>query len=171
MQPMRFILQAVDPEYGHPSFETMFVVEHPEELRTLIGIDPETDPDFERFYWLEPHEVSAVIRHFGLGFEPDGRQTALIKGSDQPEPPYLVHTNYELVLMIEGRKHFARMHGDFYPPSRFDGEERFDRYVALGLLHKEEELDEFPKPTLLKDGRIVDVLAEGARSGAFPPGS
>jgi hypothetical protein len=26
MQSRRFILQALDPEYGHPAFETMFVV-------------------------------------------------------------------------------------------------------------------------------------------------
>jgi hypothetical protein len=31
MQPLRFILQAFDPEYGHPAFETMLVVEQPEE--------------------------------------------------------------------------------------------------------------------------------------------
>ena len=158
MQPMRFILQAIDPEYGHPAFETMFVVDKPQELRALIGIDPEVDPDFERFYWLEPQEISAVIRHFGLGFDPDGRRTALIKWTDQPVAPYLVHTNYELVLMIDGRKHFARMHGDFYPPRRFDGEEQFDRYVAQGLLHKEEQLDKFPESTLLKDGRTAEGL-------------
>ena len=33
MQSRRFIQQALDPEYGHPAFETMFVVERPEELR------------------------------------------------------------------------------------------------------------------------------------------
>ena len=37
MQPRRFILQALDPEYGHPAFETILIVERPEEVRALLG--------------------------------------------------------------------------------------------------------------------------------------
>jgi len=47
MQSRRFILQALDPEYGHPAFETMLVVERPEELRTLLGAAADDDPDLE----------------------------------------------------------------------------------------------------------------------------
>src|SRR5262245_17146945 len=39
MSPQRFILQATDPDLGHPAFETMFVVEQPHELHALIGTD------------------------------------------------------------------------------------------------------------------------------------
>lgn len=145
MQPLRFILQAIDPDYGHPAFETMFTVERPDELRALIGIDAKDDPDFEMHYRLEPHEVTAVTRHFRLGFDPAGRETELFKWNDRPRPPYLVHTNYELVLMIEGRKPLARMDWE-YPPHSFPGEDRFDRHVAAGLLHKEVELVPFAEP-------------------------
>jgi hypothetical protein len=156
MQSRRFILQAFDPEYGHPAFETMFIVERPEELRTLLGIDAGTDPDFEGWYSLELDEVAAVTRHLGLAFDPERRETFLYRWTDAREVPYLVHTNYELVLMIEGRKQFARMGGEYYPPDRYEGEDRFDRYVAQGLLHKEVELETFAEPLRLKDGRVFE---------------
>lgn len=158
MQPMRFILQAIDPEYGHPTFETMFVVERPDELRALIGIDAKDDPDFAMFYRLEPQEVAAVNRHFGLGFDPQGRETALVKWASRREPPYLVHTGYELVLMLEGRKPLAWMGSEFYPPHQHHDEDRFDRHVALGALHKEVQLEPFDEPLRYKDGRVFEGL-------------
>ena len=50
MQPQRFILQAFDPDYGHPAFETMFVVEHPEELQALLGTAADEDPEIAMVY-------------------------------------------------------------------------------------------------------------------------
>jgi hypothetical protein len=35
---------------------------------------------------------------------------------------------------------------DLYPPMRFDGEDRFDHWVAEGLLHREEVLEPFDSP-------------------------
>lgn len=107
MQPTRFILQARDPEFGHPAFETMFVVERLEDLRTVLAIDAEVDPDVERFYHLAPDEVVAVNRRFGVTFDPEGRDTSLYKWTKGHGVSYLVHTGYELVLMVEGRKQFA----------------------------------------------------------------
>lgn len=153
MQRLRFILQAIDPDHGHPAFETMFTVDRPDELRALIGIDAEDDPNFEMHYRLEPREITAVTRHFGLGFDPAGRETELFKWNDRPMPPYLVHTNYELVLMVEGRKPLARIDW-VYPPDTFPGEDRFDRYVSGGLLHKEVELVPFAKP-IPSNGLVV----------------
>ncbi|SEP36442.1 hypothetical protein SAMN02990966_05392 [Rhodospirillales bacterium URHD0017] len=156
MQPLRFILQAIDADYGHPAFATMFVVERPDELRALIGMDAKADPDFEMHDCLEPHEVVAVNRHFGLGFDPRGRQTYLTKRTGRSEPPYLVHTGYELVLMLEGRKPFTRMGSEFYPPHRHYDEDQFDRYVAQGALHKEVQLEPFDEPLHYVDGRVFE---------------
>ena len=72
MQPRRFILQAFDPEYGHPAFETMFIVERPEELRTLLGAAADGDPDLEMFYTLDPADVAAINRHGGQRCHADG---------------------------------------------------------------------------------------------------
>src|SRR5260221_3593153 len=122
MPQSRFILQALDPDYGHCAFETMFAVEQPEELRALLGKAAEEDPDLDMFYTLEPDDVAAINRHFALAFDPEGRKATLYKWTRSREIPYLVHTNYELVLMIEGHKQFARMDGGYYPPHRHNDE-------------------------------------------------
>src|ERR1700741_5495270 len=54
MQSHRFILQAFDPEYGHPAFETMFTVERPGDLRAVRGDAAGDDPELEMYYTLEP---------------------------------------------------------------------------------------------------------------------
>ena len=156
MQSCRFILQALDPEYGHPAFETMLVVERPEELRALLGAAADEDPDLEMQYTLDPADVAAINRHFGLSFDPEGRKATLYQWTRSREVPYLVHTDYELVLMIEGRKQFARMGGEHYPPNCHIDEDLFDRCVAQGLLHKEVELERYAEPLRLKDGRVFE---------------
>jgi hypothetical protein len=154
MQPRRFILQALDPEYGHPAFETMFIVERPQELRTLLGAAADEDPDLEMFYTLDPADVVAINRHFGLSFDPEGRKTSLYNWTGSSEIPYLVHTGYELVLMLDGRKKFARMSTEY--PAKHEGEDQFDRYVAQGVLHKEVEVEQFAEAVRLQDGRLLE---------------
>ena len=158
MQPCRFILQAFDPEYGHPAFETMFAVERLEDLRDVLGAAASGDPDLEKFYTLDPGDVEALNQRFDLAFDPGGREAALSKWVPAHELPYLVHTGYELVLMLDGRKQFARMGGEFFPPYRYPDEEQFDRVVAEGLLHREEELERFDAPQTLSDGRVIEGL-------------
>jgi hypothetical protein len=51
-----------------------------------------------------------------------------------------------LPLLIDGRKKLARMSHP-YPPLTFEGEDRFDHWVAQGLLHKEEVIEPFDPPT------------------------
>ena len=109
-------------------------------------------------YTLDTVDVAAINRHFGLPFDPEGRKASLYKWTRSREVPYLVHTDYELVLMIEGRKQFARMGGELYPPGRHMNGRPFDRCVAQGLLHKEVELEEFSEPLRLKDGRVFEGL-------------
>ena len=156
-QPRRFILQAIDPDLGHPAFETMFVAERPEELRTLLGAAAEGDPDLEHFYTLEPAEVIAITRRFDVGFDPQGREAYLYQWTHSREVPYLVHTNYELALMVDGRKQFANMYYE-YPPAQHPNEHRFERYVAQGLLHKEVEIEPFDKPIRNKFGHVFDGI-------------
>ncbi len=156
-QPRRFILQARDPKHGSPVFEALFVVERLEELRSLLGSAAAEDPDLEMFYTLEPSEVAAIGRHFDVPFQPGGRETSLYQWTGLREIPYLVHTGYELVLMLEGRKQFARMGGE-YPPMRHEGEDRFDRYVAQGLLHKEVEIAPFDEPHRMARGQVFEGI-------------
>lgn len=160
--PRRFILQAIDPDLGHPAFEALFVVERPEELRALLGDAATDDPDLDFFYTLEPDEVAAITRHFDVGFDPQGRESCLYKWTQRREVPYLVHTGYELALMLEGRKQFARIAFE-YPPERHPDEDRFDRYVAQGDLHKEVAIEPFDKPRRGGSGRVF----EGTRTAYY----
>jgi hypothetical protein len=65
---------------------------------------------------------------------------------DHINVPYLIHSGYELPLLLDGRKEFARVSGFFYPPMTFDGKHCFDDWVAEGLLHREEVLEPFDSP-------------------------
>ena len=156
-KPRRFILQAIHPEYGCPAFEAMFEVNRLEELRELLGSAAEEDPDLEYFYTLEPDEVTAINQRFNVGFDSQGRQACLYKWTWSRSVPYLIHTGYELLLMLEGRKQFARMGGE-YPPIQHHYEERFDRYVAQGLLCKEVEIEKFDKPIRSRNGRLLEGI-------------
>jgi len=156
-QPRRFVLVVYDPDLGHPAFETMFVVERPEELRAILGEAAAEDPDLDYFYTLESEELVAISRQFDVPFDPQGGATCLYKWTHRREVPYLIHTGYELALMLEGRKQFARMTME-YPPERHISEDRFDHYVASGLLHKEVELEIFEKLHRMKNGRIFEGI-------------
>jgi hypothetical protein len=157
MQPHRFILQAFDPDFGHPAFETMFVVERLAELQALLGAAADDDPALEMVYTLDPADLDAINHRFGLAVDPGERVTRLARWTSSREPPYLVHTGFELVLMIDGRKAFARM-GETYPPHQHYDEDLFDRHVALGTLHKEVQLEPFAEPVRYRDGRILEGL-------------
>jgi hypothetical protein len=142
IRPRRFILQAIHPDYACPAFETMFETDRPDELRALLGPDAEDDADFAKFYWLEPGDLTAIRNRFGVRFDASGWQTTLRKYTGLRDVPYLVHTDYELPLMLDGRKKLARMSQE-YPPHRHLYEDRFDHYVARGLLHKEVDVEPF----------------------------
>jgi hypothetical protein len=78
--------------------------------------------------------------------------------------PYLAHTGYELPLLLDGRKKLARM-GNVYPPMTFEGENRFDYWVAEGALHREEVIDAVEAPVQTSRGEIY----LGARTVFYTP--
>jgi hypothetical protein len=164
IRPLRFILQAIHPDYACPAFEAMFEAEQPVELQALLGPDAHDDPDFEKFYWLERTDVAAICERFGVPFDAGDREVILYKYTELRDIPYLVHTNYELPLMLERRKKLARMYHE-YPPHQHLYEDRFDHYVAQGLLHKEVDVELFDSPIHARNGRIF----EGLRTAYYTP--
>jgi hypothetical protein len=162
--PRRFILQALDPDHGSPVLEALFLVDKLDDLRGLLGSSADDDPELVGGYDLDAADLTAIANMFGVRFEPGGCKTCLRAWNSSREIPYLVHTGYELPLLLEGRKLLARF-SDAYPPHSHFGEERFDRYVAQGLLHKEVGNEPFAKITHLKDGRVI----EGIRTVYYTP--
>jgi len=133
-------------------------------LRAVLGFAADEDPKLERIYPLDDEEITAIVSSFGT-FDP--RQigdadlvVTISRWSDLYDIPYLVHTNYELPLLLDGRKKLARLSYVYPREETFDGEEAFDRWVANGVLHKEVVDELFEKP-------IGDLL--GARTVYYTP--
>jgi hypothetical protein len=160
----RFILQAIHPDYACPAFNAMFATDRPDDLRALLGPDAADDPEFNKVYWLEDAEIPAICDRFGVAFDAGGREVVLFEFRPTATIPYLVHTNFELVLLLEGRKKLARMYHE-YPPDRHHHEDRFDHYVAQGLLHKEVDIEKFAKPFRAVNGHLYD----GVRTAYYTP--
>jgi hypothetical protein len=149
-----FVLQAIDPDHGSPVLEARFRVDEPRQLRVLIE-DMDDDRELERSYIPTASELAAISARFCTSFDPEGREVWLTPWHSVRNIPYLIHSGYELPLLLEGRKQLARFH-EVYPPHRHFCEEKFDRYVSEGVLHKEVVVEPFEQPKQLWDGRVIE---------------
>jgi hypothetical protein len=166
-EPRYFVLQARDPDHGSPVFEARFSVAELEDLRALIGPWADDDQELEASYTLDAAEVAAITARFGVAFDPEGRETHLWPWDEQWESrrrfPYPVHNGFELPLLLEGRKQLADM-SDAYPPDRHFNEDKFDRYVAEGILHKEVIVEPYRQSDRIEPYRIKNgPVFEGTR--------
>ena len=145
-----FILQAFDCDLGCPVAQTLFHVADIEALRSILGKDAHQDADIQNGYRPDDDQLANLVASFDVKFDRSEFESSnvvveLFRWHPLNEAPYLIHTGYELPLLLDGRKKLARMTNE-YPPMTFDGEHRFDHWVAEGLLHKEEDLESFDAP-------------------------
>jgi hypothetical protein len=147
----RFLIEAFDREQWCPVLQAMLAVDDPEVLRAILGEVADEDPELQWIYHLDDEELAAIVATFNVSVDAallDSKNLDIIllryDGIDQT-PPYLAHTRYELPLLLDGRKKLARM-VDLYPPMTFEGEDRFDHWVAKGMLHREEVSEPFDPP-------------------------
>jgi hypothetical protein len=117
----------------------------------VLGQQADDDPKLQHQYVLDEQELEAVVTRFDVDFDlgqlsSEDLDIFLFRPRPLGDTPYLVHTGYELPLLIEGRKKLARI-SHAYPPMTFEGEDRFDHWVVQGLLHKEEVIEPFDHPT------------------------
>jgi hypothetical protein len=115
----RFVFQGLDPATGSVNVERLVFITDVAALRRVIGDDADVDPDWRRIYDLEPGELMAIGELCQPAFLPDPVFTRLERWSPLNDVPYLVHTNFELPLMLDGRKPLA-VFGDAYPSDWFD---------------------------------------------------
>jgi hypothetical protein len=147
-----FILGAFDRDQWCSVLQARFRVDEIDTLRSVLGQQARDDIELQDQYVLDEHELAAVVTRFNVGFDPGQLPSKDLViflwrgGAFADNTPYLVHTGYELPLLIGGRKKLARMSHP-YPPMTFEGEDRFDHWVAQGLLHKEEVIEPFDPPT------------------------
>jgi hypothetical protein len=146
----RFVLEVFDCTLWCPIAQAPFYPTDVGPLRSILGPEAADDAELKYVYYLDDDQIAAIVSTFGafdprqLGDEAE-IEIRLFRLPGTIETPYLVHTNWELPLLLEGRKKLARF-SDFYPSPLFDCEEAFDRWVASGVLHKEVIDEPFEKP-------------------------
>ncbi len=107
-----FVLRAVSREWGCPILETRFAVS---DLAKLQSICDQDDLDYIR---LDAEEVSEIAAAFDVALICDGCDYDLARWKPSVVP-YLIHTNFELPLMLDGRKPLA-VFWDAYPSEILD---------------------------------------------------
>jgi hypothetical protein len=110
----QFILSAFDREQWCPVLQACFRSDDLDALRSILGKQARDDPEFRHQYVLDRGELDAIVKRFAVAFNPDGLiceepDISLLKARPLVNAPYLVHTGYELPLLIDGRKKLARM--------------------------------------------------------------
>jgi len=160
-----FMLEAIDRDQRCAVLETLFHVPDLDKLRAILGAEADDDPELRGHYMLDKDDLAAVAAEFGVRFDPGRLEVGLFRWRQLRRVPYLVHTGYELPLLLEGRKKLARM-GRPYPPMVFDGEDRFDHWVAQGVLHREEVVEPI-EPAMTK--WLADKKWLGHRTVYYTP--
>jgi hypothetical protein len=145
-----FILEAFDRDQWCAVLQALVHVTDLDAIRAILGEAADDDPELRHIYQLNDEELATVVTEFSVAFDPaqlEARdiEISLFRRRRLRDAPYLMHTGYELPLLLDGRKKLARMsHG--YPPATFDGEDRFEPWVANGFLHREEVVEPFDPP-------------------------
>jgi hypothetical protein len=140
--------------------ESRFATSHLAELRRIVGSSESTDPDFCWCYPLDTHQLSEIETVFGAPFALRDREVALVPWHSLREVPYLVHTGFELALMVESRKPFAKFSG-IYPSEWLDEHlSVFAPFVESGQLVRREVKRPFEKPTRRSNGDIIEGVRE-----------
>jgi hypothetical protein len=126
-----FVLQETDPATGSAVAEARIRVSDLAKLRVVLGDDNAT---LSGSWQLEPGDLLRLGAICDPPGEPDPRFNCIESWHPIRETPYLVHTNFELPLMLEGRKPLAVFH-DAYPVNWLSETlARFDPFVHSGRL-------------------------------------
>jgi len=129
----RFVLQAIDAALGCPILEAQFSLETIEPLVAVLGDDVREvlEGTLRKLDASELERLSALI---GFVFPCQYGEVRLVQWHKLRAVPYLIHTEFELALMLEGRKPFAAF-GDAYPCDWFEAwMALFDPFVNEGRL-------------------------------------
>jgi hypothetical protein len=150
MPQPRFVVGAFDHEQWCQVLQTRLPVTDLQPLRQMLGEAAADDPELEQDYILDLDQFAAITARFNVRLDVEGLASRdltifLFRSRRSDKIPYLIHGGYELPLLLDGRKKLARF-SDYYPPMKFEGESRFDHWVAEGVLHREEVDEPFDPP-------------------------
>lgn len=154
--PQEFVLQGFDPVTATVCVEWRIRIADLDALRDVLAVDSDGDPELRCFYYYLSAEE---VRRIGELCVPPVVLDAIYTGITRFDPifadvPYMVHTNFELPLMLEGRKPFAIL-SDGYPSEWFDEHlAPFEPFVASGQLVR--RIVDMPLPELKRRHPDVD---------------
>ncbi|WP_104664796.1 hypothetical protein [Ensifer adhaerens] len=125
-----FKLSFLSPETNTPSHELRFDGDAGEIARAL-GLRDAVVPD-HAYYRLDRKGLTILSSVFGFALPASDEEALLRRPHAIDTTPYLVHTNYELPLMLEGRKPFAFFSDDPKSPILAETRALFAPHVDAG---------------------------------------
>ena len=131
-----FVLQGFDPVTETVCVEWRVRIADIERLKEVLGADCAEDPELRGAYHdISKRDMRRIGRISQPPVVPDDLYTAIKRYRLMFEGvPYMVHTNFELPLMLDGRKPLA-VFGDGYPSAWFDDYlAPFEQFVAGGKI-------------------------------------
>lgn len=144
----KFVLQGFDPVTETVCIEWRVWVSDLESLRNVLAPDGDDDLCLERDYQrLSRRDMRRIGKLCRPSVLPDPIFTGLARPSTLRDGvPYMVHTNFELPLMLEGRKPFATF-SEFYPSEWFeDYLAPFEPFIQSGRITR--RIVDTPMPEL-----------------------
>ncbi|MET3596443.1 MULTISPECIES: hypothetical protein [Mesorhizobium] len=144
-----FVLQEIDAVTGSAIAEARIHIADLEKLGAVLGC---STTQLSGSWELDPGDLERLGAICIPPCEPDLKLNHIESWHPIRETPYLVHTNFELPLMLEGRKPLAVFH-DAYPAAWLtETLARFDPFVHSGRLVR----------------RIIDTPFTEAERARFP---
>jgi len=126
------VLQDLDPQTGAPRAEMRVFVRDIGELCAALKI--EGDPGLSGSYDLDQEDLATVGVLCMPPVQIDPRLRVMTSWHWLRDVPYLIHTGYELPLMLEGRKPLAAFTGERGSPWLEEARARFALPVQSGRL-------------------------------------
>lgn len=155
-----FALKGFDAATKTVCAECRVRIEHLDQLTAILAPESTTDPDLKGQYVGLPR---CVMQKIGALCIPPIVPDAILTGLSRPHLaldaiPYLIHTNFELPLMLDGRKPLA-VFGDVYPSDWFDELlEPFEPFVASGQILR--RIIDTPAPALSQHHPDLDGMRD-----------
>lgn len=155
-----FVLKAFDALTKTVCAEWRVRIDDLDQLTAILAPESAADPDLKGLYvGLSPRHM----RKIGTLCIPPIVPDAILTGLSRPHLafdaiPYLIHTNFELPLMLDGRKSLA-VFGDAYPSDWFDEFlEPFEPFVASGQILR--RIIDTPVPALKQQHPDLDGMRD-----------
>ena len=165
-----FVLQSEDTDQEYPITETRFRVKRLADITEILGESAVNDAKLQNEYEFDEEDLDAINSKFGVTFDEKLRPVSLIRWDYKTRnAPYLNHSRFELPLMLDSRKPFAKF-ADLETSEWLNRTiARFAPFVEQGRIVKRivrQSLDDGIKSPLGREHYVSFTMRYQTRSGA-----